>query len=212
MSVRSERDVARRARDVAIRIPRRTATVLTILLVAIAVLVVIFGLAAIAAANAPRSLAGSAEMRIQQTAAEKDIERAYEQAADQVAKVRALNLAITTPQADQIANKAQSELKTLRHNAFVALGQAQGLAAADAEQHAVAAEGRFGTALPKEPAPSPVLLAPRYYAIVSRMSELATQLADQATTQLTAPASQPPQPSPSPSGSPRPSPSPSPTR
>ena len=32
MSVRSERDVARRARDVAIRIPRRTATVLTILL------------------------------------------------------------------------------------------------------------------------------------------------------------------------------------
>ena len=74
MSVRSERDVARRARDVAIRIPRRTATVLTILLVAIAVLVVIFGLAAIAAANAPRSLAGSAEMRIQQTAAEKAAE------------------------------------------------------------------------------------------------------------------------------------------
>ena len=88
------------------------------------------------------------------------------------------------------------------------------MAAAEAETYAAATETRFDQApVAKQTAsPSPVLLAPRFYAIVSRMSEVATLIADQATTQLTAP---PPSPSPTPSvapGTARPSASPSPTR
>src|SRR5207249_4718651 len=91
----------------------------------------------------------------------------------------------------------------------MAMAEAHGLGGADADAYAVSLEGRY-TAAPvtKQPSPTPVLLAPRYYAVVSRMSELAIALTDQAVAQLTAPASQAPQPSPSPSGSARPTPTP----
>ena len=176
-------------------------------------LLAIVGLAMAARANEPVTVATAAQMQVQRGAAERDVERAYEQSAEQVTKVRALNLAITAAQADQIASKALTDLRTLRHSAFLSLGQVMSMAAAEAETYAVATETRFDQApVAKQTAsPSPVLLAPRFYAIVSRMSELATLLADQATTQLTAP---PPSasPSPAPSGSARPSASPSPTR
>jgi hypothetical protein len=212
---RSERDVTRRGRDIAIRLPRSTMVIIRILALVVVALAVLIGIAAIASANAPRAAASAAELQLQQVAAERDVERAYEQAVDQVAKVRALNLAISAAQADLIANKAVADLKTLRHSAFVALGQQHGLSGADADAYAVSLEARFTSApVAKQPSPTPVLLAPRYYSIVSRMSELSSQLSEQATTQLTAPASQAPQPSPSPSpsGSARPSPTPSPTR
>ena len=189
-----------------IRIPRRTFTLVATLVVIVAGLLVVIAASAVAQANAPREVATAAQMQTQQTAAERDIERAYEQAALQIAKVRALNLAIPTSQADQIANKANSDLKALRHSAFVSLGQILGLAGGDADQYATVAEGRFeqSPVARASASPTPVLLAPRFYTIVSRMSELATQIADNATNALTASPSQTP--------APRASASPSPTR
>jgi uncharacterized protein with PIN domain len=205
--------VTRRPAPDSIRISRRTVRIGIAVTVGLLALLGIFGAAMAARANEPVTIATAAQMKVQQAAAERDIERAYEQSTEQVKKVRALNLAITAAQADQIASKALTDLRTLRHSAFLSLGQVMSMAAAESETYAVATETRFDQApASKEGAsPSPVLLAPRFYAIVSRMSELATLLADQATTQLTAP---PPSssPSPTPSGSARPSASPSPTR
>jgi uncharacterized protein with PIN domain len=205
--------VTRRPAPDSIRISRRTVRIGITVAVGLLVLLAIVGLAMAARANEPVTVATPAQMQVQQAAAERDIERAYEQSAEQVAKVHALNLPITAAQADQIASKALTDLRTLRHSAFLSLGQVMSMAAAEAETYATAMDTRFDQApVAKQTAsPSPVLLAPRFYAIVSRMSELATLLADQATTQLTAP---PPSssPSPAPSGSARPSASPSPTR
>ena len=205
--------MTRRPAADSIRISRRTVRIGIAVTVGLLALLAIVGLAMAARANEPVTVATAAQMQVQRAAAERDVERAYEQSAEQVTKVRALNLAITAAQADQIASKALTDLRTLRHSAFLSLGQVMGMAAAEAETYAVATETRFDQApVAKQTAsPSPVLLAPRFYAIVSRMSELATLLADQATTQLTAP---PPSasPSPAPSGSARPSASPSPTR
>jgi len=168
------------------------------------------GLSALARANEPVIVATAAQMKAQQTAAERDVERAYEQATDQVKKVRALNLAITAAQADQIAAKALSDLKNLRHSAFVSLAQVAGASAADGDVYATVTEQRFDQSpVAKQPSPTPVLLAPRFYTIVSRMSDLATQLADQATTLLTASPAAPPA---SPTPTARPSASPSPSR
>jgi len=199
--------------DVGIRISRRTVRIGAAVGAVLLALVAIAGIAAAARANEPVTVASAAELKIQQTAVERDVERSYEQAVEQVAKVRALNLAITVAQADQIAAKAMSDLRTLRHSAFVSLAQIMSMSAADAEAYSTAAEARFDAApVSKQTAsPSPVLLAPRYYAVVTRMSELSTLIADQATTQLTAP---PPSAAPSvaPSVTARPSASPSPTR
>jgi hypothetical protein len=205
--------VTRRAAPDAIRISRRAVRIGITVTVALLALLAIVGLAMAARANEPVTVATAAQMKVQQAAAERDVERSYEQSAEQVIKVRALSLAITAAQADQIATKALTDLRALRHSAYLSLGQVMSMAAAEAETYAAATETRFDQApVARETAsPSPVLLAPRFYAIVARMSELATLLADQATTQLTAP---PPSssPSPAPSGSARPSPSPSPTR
>ena len=205
--------MTRRPASDSVRISRRTVRVSIAVTVGLLALLAIVGFAMAARANEPVTVATAAQMQVQRAAAERDVERAYEQSAEQVTKVRALNLAITAAQADQIASKALTDLRTLRHSAFLSLGQVMGMAAAEAETYATATETRFEQApVTKQAAsPSPVLLAPRFYAIVARMSELATLLADQATTQLTAP---PPSavPSPTPSGSARPSASPSPTR
>ena len=198
--------------DTGIRISRRTVRTLIAVAAVLLGLVAIVGIAMAARANEPVTVASAAQMKVQQTAAERDVERAYEQAAEQVTKVRALNLAITAAQADQIATKALSDLRTLRHSALVSLGQILSMSAAEADTYGTTTEKAFDQApVAKQSAsPSPVLLAPRFYAVVSRMSELATLIADQATTQLTAP---PPSPTPSVApGSARPSASPSPTR
>lgn len=201
-----------------IRISRRSVRVGLAVGAGLLALLGIVGVAMAARANEPVTVAAAAQVKVQQAAAERDIERAYEQAAGQVIKVRALNLAITASQADQIASKALADLRTLRHSAFLSLGQAMSMASAESETYGAATDARFDqTPVSKQSAsPSPVLLAPRFYAIVSRMSEVATLIADQATTALTAP---PPSASPSPSptstvapGSARPSASPSPTR
>lgn len=200
----------RAASDPGFRISRRTVRIGMAVAAAVIALIAIAGLSALARANEPVMIATTAQLKVQQNAAERDVARSYEQALEQVTKVRALNLPISAAQADQIATKAFTDLKTLRHSAFLSLGQLLGMPAGESESYAAATETRFDQApvTKQSPSPSPVLLVPRFYAIVSRMSEVATLLADQATTQLTA------SPSAAPSATPssRPSPSPSPTR
>lgn len=202
----------RAAADTGIRISRRTLMLGGAVAAAFVVLAVLFGAAAVIHANEPAATATTAQLANQQGAAERDIERAYEQASQQVVKVRGLNLAITAAQADQIATRALADLKTLRHNAYVSLALVVGLVGNDTENYAVATEQKFDKApVAAGPSPTPVLLAPRLYTIVSRMSELATQLADQATNALTAPAPSA-APTATPASSPSRSPSPSPSR
>jgi hypothetical protein len=211
--------VTRRAReDLGVRIPMGTIRIVLAAVAAIVLLALIFVIGAVAHSNEPIATANPAQLKVQQAAVERDVERSYEQAFEQVRKVRALNLAITAAQADQIAAKALTDLHTLRHSAFQSLGQIMGMAPAEAEAYSAATEGRFDQSplANASASPSPVLLAPRFYAVVSRMSELATLIGDQATTALTASPSATPSPSPSPSIAPSPSArasaSPSPTR
>ena len=209
--------MTRRARDeLGVRISMGTLRIVLAAVAALVAVAVIAGVAAVVRANEPSAIASPALMKVQQSAVERDVERSYEQAVEQVRKVRALNLAITAAQADTIASKGLTDLHTLRHSAFLSLGGIMGMSAAEAEVYSTATETRFDQSPVATPSasPSPVLLAPRFYAIVTRMSELATLIADQTTTALTAPASSAsPAPSaPAPTPSPRPSASPSPTR
>jgi hypothetical protein len=203
--------VKRDVRSNTVAVPRWLVTsVVVVALVGLALV----GLAAVGRATETRTVATDQQVAAQQAAAERDVERAYEQATAQVRKVRALNLAISASQADAIAGKALSDLRALRHSALVSLGQLVGRSGGDADAYATTVEQRFdGAPVSTGPSPSPVLLAPRFYAIVTTMSELAAKLSDQATAQLTA---SPQSPSPSPtapaSSTPRPSASPSPSR
>lgn len=151
---------------------------------------------ALARGGMAMTVAGREEVVAQQAAAERHIGRGYDQAVDQVRKARALRLAIPAAQADAIATKALADLFALRHSALVSLGQAIGMGTDDAERYARTAEqvADVRSSGAARPSPTAVLLAPRLYAIVARMGELATQLSDAATTALTAS----PTPSPSP--------------
>lgn len=190
-----------------IRIQRRTLFIAGGALIVVLLLLALIASGVVTRAAEANTIASTTVVKTQQSAAERDIERAYEQAVEQVRKVRALNLAITSAQADTIAAKAFNDLKALRHSGLVSLGQVLGLA--DVEAYATATEQRFDqTPVSTQPAPTPVLLAPRLYAIVTTMSQLAGQLSDQATTALTAPAATPaPTVAPSPSRTPTPTPS-----
>jgi hypothetical protein len=194
--------------DAVVRIPRRALLVAAGALLAVLLVLALVMTGVVARAADASTVASASVLKMQQSAAERDLERAYEQAVEQVRKVRALNLAIAAARADAIALKALNDLKALRHSGFVRLGQELGLAGADAEANATATEQRFDQApLSAQPATTPVLLAPRLYTIAARMSELATQVSDQATTDLTAPAA-----TPTPTVAPAPTAAPSPTR
>ena len=214
----SDQRGARKGNLAVLLVPRR-ALVLIAAEVAVAVLVVVLiESGALARATTATTIADRAELAVQQAAAERDLERGYEQNVEQVRKVRALKLPLPAPQVDAITTKALADLKTLRHSAFVSLGQALGAAAGDTERYAVSLEQRYDAQpASAEPARAPVLLAPRLYAIVVRMDDLAGQLSDRATRDLTqppAPASATPSAAPaaSPTLSPRPSASPTPSR
>jgi hypothetical protein len=198
-------------RDPVLRLPRRTLAIAVGALVVLVLLVALMVTGVVARVTDPSTVAAAPILATHQAAAERDVERAYDQAVIQVRKVRALNLAITAQQADAIATKALADLAVLRHSAFVAVGQLLSMTAAEADAYATTTEQRFAQSpLASQPAPSPVLLAPRLYAIVSRMSEVSTQISDKATTDMTAPApTGTPTLSPTPSSSRSPSPTPS---
>jgi len=187
-----------------IKIRRRSLVTAAVAIVIAVALIAVMATGVLARAADTKVIAGADAVKAQQAAAERDVERAYERSAEQVRTVRGLKLAITPAQADAIANKALSDLMTLRHSAFVSMAPLLGIA--DAEGYAAATEQRFDKApLKGQASPAPVLLAPRLYQIASRMSDVATQISDKATTDMTAPAASP---SPSPSGTARPSPLP----
>lgn len=172
-----------------IRIPRGALAALAVVAALMVAVAVLSASGVLARVTDPVAIANPQVIATQQAAAERDVERAYEQGTEQVRKVRALNLAISAQQADVIATKALADLKTLRHSAFVALGEALGLSGSAADSYASATERRFDQApLTGQASPAPVLLAPRLYVIVSRMSELSTQLTDKSTNDLTGPA------------------------
>ena len=179
------------------------------------VVVALFFIGLVASGTLARLASGTvvadrASVAAQQAATERDLQRGYEQATDRVREIRALKLAITAQQADAIANKALSDLATLRHNALVAIGQTLGGADA-AEVYATSTEKALDARRGQpQPSVAPVLLAPRLYTIVARFNDLATQIADQATTDLTQ--STPATPAPSPTPRPSVTPTPSPTR
>ncbi len=188
---------------------------IAVAVVVLAVVVALIASGAIARAASGTVVADRVAVDTHEAAAERDIERGYEASTDQVRKARALNLAIGTQQADAIANKALSDLATLRHSALVSLEQTLGAGADAAETQAKSVEQAIDAKRGQpQPSVTPVLLAPRLYAIVARFNSLATQLSDQATTDLTQSPSTPtaaPSNSP-PTESPRPTPTPSPTR
>lgn len=182
-------------------------------LLALAVLVVLLVATGTLARAASGTVVGDrTAVAAHQAAAERDIERGYETATDQVNKARALKLAIPPAQADAIANKALADLATLRHSALFSLSQILGANNDAAEAYAKATEQSLDAKRGQpQPSPTPVLLAPRLYAIVTRFDQLATQLSDQAVADLTQSPSPAPAPA-TPSASPRPTPTPSPTR
>ena len=201
----------------ALRAPGRRGIAAATVVAAVVALLLLSATGVLARVSAATTIANDAQLAAQRAAAERGVERGYEANVDQVRKVRALKLPLPAAQVDAIANKALADLATLRHSAFVSLGGALGLSSDEAERYAAAAERRFDAApVASAPTPSPVLLAPRLFQIVSRIDDLAGQISDKATRDLTASPSATPAPSPtvapSPSPTARPSPTPSPTR
>jgi hypothetical protein len=191
---------------------RRAPTVLVpggVIVRAVLVVLVLMAAAAIAGSGVLQraatgtTVADSATVLAQQAAAARNIARGYDQSTEQVQKARALKLAIPAQQAETIATKALADLRTLRHSALVSLAQTTGASADGAEQYAKSTEQAQDAARGTPVASTaPVLLAPRFYAIVSRFDQLAAAISDQATTDLT----QSPTTSPAPSARPTPTP------
>jgi hypothetical protein len=151
---------------------------------------------ALASTFDPVAVADSRALGVQRAAAERGIQRAYAKAVDQLRKTRELRLAITAQQAAAIEAKTVADLKTLRNSAFVSLSEALGQSGEAAQRYATATASRLDASA-GGPQSDVVLLAPRLYAIVARMSDLGAQLADKGTREMTNP-----EPSPSPGRSP----------
>jgi hypothetical protein len=142
-------------------------------------------------------IAGQDALVAQRTAAEHAMARAYAANVDTLAKLNDLVLPVSKAQAESITQKAVTDLRTVRINAFAALGTITGMTEAGASAYARAADARVeGQSYANEPG---VLLAPDLNAVVVRAADLYGQIIDAASKQLTQPA-----PSPSPSASPRP--------
>jgi len=129
------------------------------------------------------TVAGAAALRDQRVAAEHDIARSWTAAVDQLRKLNDLVLPVTKAEADQITEKAMTDLRTVRRNALAALGTEVGMSATDADAYVRATdpllEGQsFATDVG-------VLLAPDLDAIVNRATQLYAQVGDAAAKQLT---------------------------
>jgi len=141
-------------------------------------------------------------LTLQRTAAEHDIQRGYAAATDQLAKLNELVLPVTKAEAQVISQKAVADLRAVRRNALAALALAFGTNANDAQAYANATEALLeGQTFTNEPG---VLLAPDLNAVVSRATQLYTQVGDVYAKQLTEPKTASPSPSPTPSPGPRP--------
>ena len=141
----------------------------------------------------------AAALATQRVAAEHDIARGWSAAVDQLRKLNDLVLPVTKAEAAQISDKAMADLRTVRQNALVALGTQIGMPAADADAYARATDPLLeGQSFAND---TGVLLAPDIDAIVTRATQLYSQVGDAAAKQLTQPKATP---TPTPSPSPRP--------
>ena len=164
----------------AMRIDRRLLRVLVAVAVALVALV---GLSLIASAGAPKAVASSAEMDAQRATTERAVQRIYLAGVEQLKTTRGLRLAISDAQAATIEQKYVDQLNQLRRSAFAAIGEAYGQSADQGAAYATQTEARMGAAAPASA--SPLLLAPRLYAIVERMGQVTSQLSDQGTREMT---------------------------
>ena len=143
----------------------------------------------------PRAVATHDEVLAQQASTERAIQRAFGAAVDELHKARGLRLAITDAQAAAIEQRNLDDLKTLRHSALVSVAQIFNVTGPDADRYALATEARLDASpIPDRSAADPVLLAPRLYAIVQHMDDVAAQIGDRGVRDMTA----------APTGSPRP--------
>ncbi|MDP9281098.1 MAG: hypothetical protein M3P38_03250 [Chloroflexota bacterium] len=179
-----------------LRIPRRALWIGLAVVVAVAIVAVAARTGVLASSFDPVAIADSRAIGVQRTAAERGIQRAYANAVEQLRKTRELRLAITAQQAAAIETKTVAALKTLRNSAFVSVAEAFGQSGEAAQRYATETAARFDASSAAPPS-DVVLLAPRLYSIVARMSQLAAQLADNGTREMTNPDA-----SPSPSRSP----------
>jgi hypothetical protein len=178
-----------------LRIPRRALWIGLAVIIAAASVAVAARTGALASTFDPVAVADSRALGVQRTAAERGIQRAHAKAVEQLRKTRELRLAITAQQAAAIETKTVDELRTLRTSAFVSVAEALGTTGDAAQRYASETAARLDASTGTQS--DVVLLAPRLYAIVARMSDLAAQLADKGTREMTNP-----DPSPSPGRSP----------
>ena len=132
----------------------------------------------------PPAAADASAVASQRSAAEHALARGYAKAVDQLRSTANVRLPVSAAQAATIEQKAVSDLKAVRRAALADLASASGLTGAQATAYVAATEPRLddASAFADEPG---VLLAPGYFAIVSRADGLFAQVADQATRELT---------------------------
>jgi hypothetical protein len=156
---------------------------------------------AISRVSAPLSLnreivAGRQAVDAQRVAAGHDLQRAYQAAIDQLAKLNDLVLPVTKAEAQAITQNAAADLLTVRRNALAAIATTSGLSPADAQGYVVATDPLLeGQTFANEPG---VLLAPALDAVVKRATKLYAQVGDNYAKQLTQPRTATPSPSPTP--------------
>jgi hypothetical protein len=143
----------------------------------------------------PPIVADAAAVVPQREAAEHALARGYGKAIDQLRSTANVRLPVSAAQAATIQQRAVTDLKTVRRAALADLAHASGLAGADATAYIGAAEPRLDDATQYANEPG-ALLAPGFFAIVSRADALFVQVADLATRELTTAPSPTPAPSP----------------
>jgi hypothetical protein len=141
-------------------------------------------------------VAGRQAMDAQRVAAEHDLQRAYQAAIDQLAKLNDLVLPVTKVEAQAITKNAAVDLHTVRRNALAAIATTSGMSPADAQGYVVATDPLLeGQTFANEPG---VLLAPALDAVVKSYTKLYAQVGDNYAKQLTQPRTATPSPSPTP--------------
>ena len=175
------------------RIPR-TGVLAALVVIALLLLAAEPVRAALEARLNPPAVADAASLVPQREAAEHALARGYVRSVDQLKSTGSVRLPVSPAQAAAIQQKAIADLKTVRRAALADLATASGLREANATAYVIATEPRLddASAVADE---SGALLAPGFFAIVSRADALFAQVADQATRELTtAPAAPSPTP------------------
>lgn len=132
----------------------------------------------------PPVVAQQPDVVAQREAAEHALARGYAKAVDQLRSTANVRLPVTAAQATAIQQRAVSDLAAVRRAALTDLANASGLRGTGASAYVSATELKLvdGNAFTGDPG---ALLAPGFFAIVSRADVLFAQLADQATRELT---------------------------